>query len=658
MCGIVGFVGLDLPADRRLETIRRGMRAIAHRGPDETGLYHSRDFTLGTVRLSVIDPLLGHQPMITDDGRYVVGFNGEVFNYIELRRELRDAGVRFHTNSDTEVLLHSLAHWGRGALDRLNGQYGLAFYDRRTKELVLARDPFGERPLVYTRTGGGYAFASEIKGLFALPGVAREIDPAALRRAARYWSPVPGETCFQGIEAIPPGHLLVIRDGRAELHRYYRGLDEPRTPPATFEEGMEGLRERMADSVRLRLRGDYPLGAYISGGVDSAVTATLVGRLHDEPLRTFSLEIPESPVDEEPYQRALVDRLGSRHSTVKVTSADVRERLPHVVHQCEQPFPFTAPVAYAILAGHVGASGTRIMLGGEGADEILLGYDFAKEALIAQRLGTAPPGELAALLESVIDDARYSDSTPAADILAFHAKRQDGPGTALGAHLRRFEADPVDDLFTAGEDPDGHAVLLTALRRLAAGFDRTGPAERSGLVDMHTFLIGYGMTCLGDRAGTGCGVEGRYPFLDRELVEYSLSLPTEWKLSGAFQEKHILREAFREEIPARIAARGKFGMRVPGAEALLPDRRDDWVADVLSPASVRATGFLDAEAVARLARRVADGGADGRAPLASLYVRVLTMLLMERSLVRDFRVPDADIDSIMKRCVDGDEELG
>ncbi|MFC5747171.1 asparagine synthase (glutamine-hydrolyzing) [Actinomadura rugatobispora] len=657
MCGIVGFVGLDLPADRRLEIIRRGMRAIAHRGPDETGVYHSRDYTLGTVRLSVIDPLLGHQPMVTDDGRYVVGFNGEVFNYIELRRELRDAGIRFHTNSDTEVLLQSLAHWGRGALDRLNGQYGLAFYDRLTRELVLARDPFGERPLVYTETGGGLAFASEIKGLFALPGVAREIDPGALRRAARYWSPLAGETCFRGVASIPPGHLLSIRDGQAELVRWYRGLDERGAPPETFEEGVAGLRERMADSVRLRLRGDYPLGAYISGGVDSAVTASLVGRLHDEPLRTFSLEIPDSPVDEEPYQRALVDRLGSRHSTVKVTGADVRERLPGVVHQCEQPFHLTAPVAYAILAGHVGASGTRIMLGGEGADEILLGYDIAKEAMILDRLRDTAPAELAPLLEGVLSDVRHSDSTPAAEILSFYAGRLGGEDAALGAHLRRFEAEPVDELFTAGEDAGGHAALLASLREAVPGFDRAAPAERSALVDLYTFLIGYGMTCLGDRAGTGCGVEGRYPFLDRRLVEYAYALPREWKLNDAYREKHILRAAFADEIPAPIAARGKFGMRVPGVEALLPSGEDDWVSDVLAPESVRATGFLDAAAVDRLARRVAEGVPDGRSAAAGLYVRVLTILLMERSLVRDYRVPDADIDSIMKRCVDGDEEV-
>lgn len=658
MCGVVGFIDSGLRKDQRLDLVRRGIRAIAHRGPDEVGLYDSADFTLGTVRLSVIDPRLGQQPMVTPDQRYIAGFNGEVFNYLELRSELEGYGVRFRTNSDTEVLLHSFAYWGLDALSRLNGQYGFVFYDKWERTLILGRDRFGERPMFYTEQDGTFYFASEIKGLFAFPRVPRELAADKVRRAMRYWSPVPGETCFTGIDAIPPGHILTVRDGQAELSKYYHGIarQDAVAPPKSFEEAKSGLREVIRDSVRLRLRGDYPLGTYISGGIDSAVISSVMSELIGEPLTTFSIDAADSPVDESPYQQAMVDRLGSRHTRIPVSRAQVRERFPHVVRQCEQPLHFTAPVAYGVMAEHVGQAGVRIILGGEGADELFAGYDVAKEATILERcLRGGSFAGAAEELELALNDMRYSDATNAAAILRFYADRADRDFT-LGAHLRRFETEPVDQLITAAGDVyDDHAVLLRRLRTEFPDFDQRPAIDRSMLVDMHTFLIGYGMTCLGDRAGTGYGVEGRYPFMDSHVVEYAAALPVDWKLNGA-RAKHILREAYSDRLPHGIVNRPKFGMRLPGAEALLPDG-DDWVAAVLSPASIKRVGFLVPEAVDRLVDRVT-GSQSPRVPypFGDAYVHLLSVLLMEEFLIHDFQVPEVDIDRIMMRDIDGDHD--
>ncbi|MBF6332655.1 asparagine synthase (glutamine-hydrolyzing) [Nocardia transvalensis] len=656
MCGVVGFIGSGLRKDRRLDLVRRGIRAIAHRGPDEVGIFDSDAFTLGTVRLSVIDPRLGKQPMVTPDNRYVAGFNGEVFNYIELRSELESKGIRFQTNSDTEVLLHSLAYWGTDALLRLNGQFGFAFYDRWEGKLILGRDRFGERPMLYTERDGTYFFASEIKGLFAFPQVPRELAPEKVRRAMRYWSPVPGETCFAGIEAIPPGHILTVHNGRAELSKYYHGIARQSAAPApsSFEEAKAGLREVLRESIRLRLRADYPLCTYISGGIDSAVIASIMNDLVDEPLTTFSIDVEGGPVDESPYQRAMVSRLGSRHTRVPVSAAQVRERFPHVVRQCEQPLHFTAPVAYGILAEQVGLSGVRIMLGGEGADELFAGYDAAKEAAIVERcLARGSFAGAVEELEPALNDMRYSDGMTAAAIVRFYADRPN-LDFSLGAHLRRFESEPVDELIdAAGGIDDDHAVMLRRLRTDFPDFDRRPAIDRSMLLDMQTFLIGYGMTCLGDRAGTGFGVEGRYPFMDPGVVEYAAALPIEWKLNGT-REKHILREAYADVLPPEIVDRPKFGMRVPGVQALLPDG-DDWVAAVLSPFTVRRAGFLVPEGVNRLVERVTK---QPRGPheFGHAYVHLLSVLLMEEFLVHDFRVPDVDIDRIMLRNIDGDRD--
>lgn len=658
MCGVVGFIDSGLRKDQRLDLVRRGIRAIAHRGPDEVGLYDSAEFTLGTVRLSVIDPRLGQQPMVTPDQRYIAGFNGEVFNYLELRSELEGYGVRFRTNSDTEVLLHCFAYWGLDALSRLNGQFGFVFYDKWERTLILGRDRFGERPMFYTEQDGAFYFASEIKGLFAFPRVPRELAADKVRRAMRYWSPIAGETCFTGIDAIPPGHVLIVRDGRAELSKYYQGIARQGliAPPNSFEEAKIGLREVIRESVRLRLRADYPLGTYISGGIDSAVISSVMSELIGEPLTTFSIEAADSPVDETPYQEAMVARLGSRHTRIPVSRAQIRERFPHVVRQCEQPLHFTAPVAYGVMAEQVGLAGVRIILGGEGSDELFAGYDMAKEATILERcLRTGSFAGAAEELELALTDLRYSDATDAARILRFYADRADRDFT-LGAHVRRFESEPVDELIDApGDVFDDHAVMLGRLRADFPDFDQRPAVDRSMLVDMYTFLIGYGMTCLGDRAGTGYGVEGRYPYMDSNVVEYAASLPLEWKLHNG-RTKHILREAYADRLPHGIVNRPKFGMRLPGAEALLPDG-DDWVSAVLDPAVIRRVGFLRTDAVDQLVARVRAAEAPRVPyPFGDAYVHLLSLLLMEEFLINDFQVPEVDIDRIMMRDIDGDHD--
>jgi asparagine synthase (glutamine-hydrolysing) len=231
MCGVVGFVNSGKRKDDRISGLRRGIRAIAHRGPDEVGIYDDDEFSLGTVRLSVIDPLFGKQPMVTAGERFVLGFNGEIFNYLELRHELEAQGITFATRSDSEVLLYSLAVWGEQALDRLNGQFGFAFYDRKRRELLLGRDPFGERPLFYTEQGSVFYFASEIKGLFAFPEVRRELSAEGIRTNGRYWTPMPGESCFAGVRSLPPGHVVRVSPGGVTLAPYFETPIDRATPP-------------------------------------------------------------------------------------------------------------------------------------------------------------------------------------------------------------------------------------------------------------------------------------------------------------------------------------------------------------------------------------------------------------------------------------------
>jgi asparagine synthase (glutamine-hydrolysing) len=662
MCGVVGFVNSGKRKDDRITGLRRGIRAIAHRGPDEVGIYDDNEFSLGTVRLSVIDPQLGKQPMVTADERFVLGLNGEIFNYLELRQELEARGIKFATRSDTEVLLYSLAVWGEQALDRLNGQFAFAFYDRERRELLLGRDPFGERPLFYTQQDGVFYFASEIKGLFAFGEVRRELSADGVRANGRYWTPVPGETCFAGVRSLPPGHVVRVGPHGMTLSPYFEiPIDRGDIGRSawTFDEAKAELRDRLEEAVRLRLRGDYPLGAFLSGGLDSSIIASIVRQNTTGELPTFSITVPGSWADESAYQKIIAAKLGTEHSSVVVTGRDIRERFPNLVRKCEALLHFGAPVAVEMLAEHVGQSGVRIVLGGEGADESFFGYDILKEATVLDScLAGGFTAEQETLLGSSLDDLLHTDPTTPAAILRFFQDQAGDGAPILGAHLRRFESELLPSLLAAGED------IAAADRRLAefarsqvVGFDDLDMVGRSQWLDFQTLLIGYGMTCLADRPGAGCRIEARYPFVDRSVVGFAARLPREWKLSGVIREKHILREAYADVLPPEIRERPKFGMRIPGAEHLLPTGAGDWVDELTSPRRVRDCGVLDERGVRGLLEKT-KSFSDGPIPFpySHAYLQVLSTLLLQESLVDNFRLPEVDIDRILLREFDGTGE--
>jgi asparagine synthase (glutamine-hydrolysing) len=652
MCGVVGFVNSGQRKNGRIASLRRGLRGIAHRGPDEAGIYDDHHFSLGTVRLSVIDPALGKQPMVTADGRYVLGFNGEIFNYLELRRELEARGVAFATHSDTEVLLHSLAVWGERALDRLNGQFAFACYDRERRELLLGRDPFGERPLFYTEQGGAFYFASEIKGLFAFPEVRRELSASGVRANARYWTPVPGDSCFAEVHSLPPGHLLRVGPDGVVLSPYYEiPIDRGDTGKLdlTFDEAKAELRDRLDEAVRFRLRGDYPLGAFLSGGLDSSIIASIVRQHTTGDLPTFSLTVADSWADESAYQKIIAAKLGTDHSSVVVTGRDIRERFPNLVRKCEALLPFAAPVGVEMLAEHVGQSGVRIVLGGEGADESFFGYDILKEATVLDScLAVGFTAEREKELGAGLADLLHTDPTTPAGILRFFRERG---APVLGAHLRRFESEPLPALVAGGGDD---RRLEEFARARVTGFDDLDLVSRAQWLDFQTFLSGYGMTCLADRPGAGCRIESRYPFVDRSVVAFAAGLPREWKLRGLTREKHILREAYADVLPEEIRERPKFGMRVPGAGHLLPTGAGDWVDELLTPRNIRNCGVLDERGVRRLLDRVRSAPA-GRVPFPDnhAYLQLLSTLLLQESLVDGFELPELDLDRILLREFDG-----
>jgi asparagine synthase (glutamine-hydrolysing) len=656
MCGFTGFIDIDQSPEEHLACLLRMLCAIGHRGPDESGYYVDDRVAIGAVRLAIIDVPLGKQPMGTPDGRHWLGFNGEIFNYLELRSELESLGHRFRTNSDTEVLLNTLVQWDLDGLRRLNGQFGFVFYDRRRARLVLGRDPFGERPVFYATVNGGLAFASEVKGILALPFVERALSLRSLRHTCRFWAPLPAETCLKGVHALPPGHYAVFCEGRLATAAHYGLPPAARGRAAGLEEMKRATREVIEDSVKLRLRSDFAVGAFLSGGLDSAIVARTAAEQTREPLSTFSLEFDGGDLDESPFQRRLVAELGADHTAIRVTPGDIREHFPAVVRQAEMPVFRTAPVASYLLARGAHEADMRVVLAGDGADEVFIGYDIAKQAAFLSVMDGLP--DEAAGVDWL--RARLSDylRTTDVDFPALVQALSDvprSPFAALGAHLLRFdsEARNGDFLVDAEGGPDDRACLLSAVRALDPGFDARSTVERSLVIDMTTLLCGYGLPCQLDRVGTLTALEVRLPFLDTRVTELAWSMPEELRLRDGGVEKFILREAFAKQLPREVAARPKQAMRAPGPEALrrLP-ASEDWVAETLSSDRLARSEVVDAGRARRLLERVHAHGDRIPYPDTHAYLLLLSTLLLEDALVHDFVVPEPQKSARLVRCVD------
>ncbi|TQL69982.1 asparagine synthase (glutamine-hydrolysing) [Nocardioides albertanoniae] len=614
MCGISGIRSYAGPPDAEL--VRRMMAALFHRGPDGSGYYRDEHVALGHTRLAIVDTAGGVQPMTNEDGTVWVSFNGEIFNYVELAAQLRDRGHTFRTHSDTEVIVHAWEEWGTGCFDRFNGQWALAIWDRRTSSLVLSRDRFGVRPLFYTQGSDRLLFASEVKALLADPEVPRRFDPAGLDEVLTFWSTLAPRTVFDGISQVPPGSYLVIGpDGETNEHRFW----SPSFPDLTdradradrasmgAEEAAEALREAIVDAARLRFtRSDVPVGAYLSGGLDSAVTASVVAGFTEAPLHTFSLRFADAEFDEGSYQTLMARRLGTRHEDVVVRERDIAEIFPEVVRHAETPLLRTAPAPMFLLSRLVREAGFKVVVTGEGADEVLGGYDIFREARVRE-LWTRDPAAAEAAVERLYPWMRRSPNQAPAFARSFFGRNLVAGDPAMSHRPRWDSTSVLKSMLT-----QDMRVAADAAGDLAA----TMPAEssswdvlsRAQWLEMTTLLPGYILASQGDRMLMGNSVEGRFPFLDPRLAELAGQVPADLLMRG-LDEKHLLKRAFADLVPAEILARPKQPYRAPDAAAFFSSGSPDWLDAVTSPSAVREAGVFRPELVERLlAKCRRDGG--------------------------------------------------
>lgn len=605
MCGICGVVSLGSPPDPEL--VSDMVTTLAHRGPDDCGVLVDHQAVVGHARLSLIDVAGGGQPLGNAAGTVWVSFNGEVFNYVELRRELALLGHAFTSSSDTEVIVHAYEQWGTSCFERFNGQWALAIWDRRTEVLVLARDRMGVRPLYYRLADRSIAFASEIKALFVDRSVSRAFDPTGLKQVWTYWSCVAPSTVFEGISQLPPGHVATF-DETGFRSRPYFSLDFPargQEPRQDLEENAEALRALLTRATRLRFeRSDFPVGAYLSGGLDSAVMAASIRHFTDADLTTFSLRFTDTEFDESPYQQLMVDRLGTTHHTVDVSHRDIAEVFPDVVWHAESPLLRTAPAPLFLLSRLVRETGFKVVVTGEGADEVLGGYDIYREARVrqfwARDVGSAIRDEAVELLYPWL--ARNPGQAPAF-ARQFFGEDLTGTDPAMSHAPRWSSTSAVTTMLT----PDLRRAFATAPATnpadgLPASASTWDPLSHAQWLEMTTLLPGYILASQGDRMLMANSVEGRFPFLDPEVVAFASSLPARHKLFG-LEEKFVLKRAFAGLVPPEILTRPKQPYRAPDAASFFADGVPDWVDEVTSASALRDAGVFDERQVGGLVEK-------------------------------------------------------
>ena len=635
MCGICGTLGLDgQPAEPAL--LQRMAIRLRHRGPDESGIHTDGPLGFGHARLNIIDLTGGHQPMSHRQGALWITFNGEIFNYIELRKELEAQGHRFATKSDTEVILHLYDEKGEECVHSLNGQWAFAIWDARKRKLFASRDRMGIRPFFYTLADRTLIFGSEIKAVLVHPAVKPELDLVALDQIFTFWCTLAPRTAFRAIQELPPGHSLIAENGEVKLRPYWQlSFDAESAPERSEAAYVEELRDLLLDATRIRLRADVPVGAYLSGGIDSTVIASLAKECAGTRLKTFSVAFESPEYDESCYQQEAVAWLQTEHHSVLCTNDDIGRDFPELIYHTEKPIVRTAPVPLFQLSRLVRQQGYKVVLTGEGSDEILGGYDIYKEAKIRRFWAVDPDSKLRPLLLKrlypYLDGLQNQSS---AYLRAFFRLRPEDFSSPFFSHLPRWELTARLKTFfsaSARAELSSYDALEEVEASLPSTYRNWHPFHQAQYLETICLLPGYILSSQGDRAAMAHSVEGRFPFLDYRVVEFATRVPPNLKMK-VLNEKHLLKQAAGNRIPPSVRNRPKQPYRAPDAAGFFASggkARQEYVEEVLSPARIRRTGIFDPDQVNKLIQKARLGQAVGVKDNMAVVGILSTQLFMD-----------------------------
>lgn len=629
MCGIAGYFRSETAIERQANgrqsvdrhLIEKMCDVITHRGPDDAGYYAEGGSAIGMRRLSIIDIAAGHQPISNEDGSVWIVFNGEVYNFAELRADLIARGHSFKTHSDTETIVHLYEEMGERCVERLRGMFGFAIWDRRENKLFLARDRAGKKPLHYTLVGETLVFGSEIKSLLQFPGVERQVNHQAISDYLSFGYVPDPLTAFRGIQKLLPGHTMTFQNGRMTTRRYWDfSYGQEHAPAQSESYYAERLRELIAESVRIRLVSEVPLGAFLSGGVDSSTVVAMMARAMDQPVKTFSIGFSEASFDELKYARLTAERYQTDHHEFIVTP-DVCRLVEEIVWHHDEPFADASSIPTYVVS-KMAREFVTVVLSGDGGDELFAGYErylvhqgrqrferipgwLRRNVMLplSQALPRATYGKQFLRNISLEGGARFVDSL---SYFGAAAKRN-----LLAAEVRRG---------LNGYDS------AAAFEQLFAEPNSADPIERLLYLDSKTYLSGDILTKV-DRMSMAHSIEARVPLLDHELIEFVQSIPASLKLRGQ-TTKHILKQAMGELIPNEIINRPKMGFGVPLRKWLNNELRE-MLHDTLTDQRARERGLLNPRAVQALLDEHGRGRRDNSLHLWGL----LNLELWHRSFI-------------------------
>ena len=627
MCGICGKINFSPDHTPERALLERMCAVLHHRGPDDSGVHIVGRAGLGHCRLSIIDlSPAGHQPMCNEDQSVWVVHNGEVYNFPELRKELQAKGHRFSSNTDTEVIVHLYEDLGPECVTRLRGMFAFAIWDGRTQELFCARDRVGKKPLVYAETSDGFVFASEIKALLQDPSVSRDLNPEALHHYLTYQY-VPGpHTIFKHIKKLPPAHTLSLKNGRVSIRRYWDLAYEPKTYAANENELVERFSTIFQEAVRIRLRSDVPLGAFLSGGLDSSAVVAQMSACMDRPVKTFAIGFDDADFNELKYAQQVANLFGCEH-TEYVVKPNALQVLPAIIRHYDEPFadPSCVPTWYVaqLTRRHV-----TVALNGDGGDESFAGYERYYANLMAARV----PGPLCAPLRAL---ARFLPHRQARWSVLRRAKRFLGglhtdPAQRYIGWLCYFTGEMKHALYDpafaeAVGSSDSVRLMAEALQRCQG----SGLLDRTLSADVDLYLP-YDLLAKVDIACMAHALEARSPFLDHELMEFAARLPQSMKLKGSVS-KYCLKKAFAKQLPPEILHRRKMGFGVPLQRWFQHELRQP-LHDVLLDSRTTSRGYFRRAAVEKLLHEHMHAQADHSYRLWALfYLELWHRVVVDRS---------------------------
>lgn len=641
MCGIAGILHSQANGSPFYQSaIINMLKLIRHRGPDESGVFINNHVALGNVRLSIIDIKSGQQPLSNINNSKWIVYNGEVFNYLELREILIRKGYTFKTSSDTEVVINMYLEYGEECLRMLNGQFAFAIWDTEKQELFLARDRVGIRPLFYANHKGQFLFSSEMKSFLAFPDFSFEFDYHNLSQVFTFWTTLTPNTVFKNIFEVPPGCYMKINRNGHQVKKYW-SLEFPQAnqnPNLDLKHYISGFEEIFYDAVRIRLRADVPVAAYLSGGIDSSVTTLFIKRIEEQILNTFSIQFEDKNFDESNYQNEVSSFLNTKHKSIVSTNESIADLFPKIIWHTEIPILRTAPVPMYSLSSLVRKNNIKVVITGEGADEILAGYNIFKEMSIRRFWAREPASQIRPILLKKLYP--YIPSIASANntmLKLFFGYQLNNTESPFYSHLLRWnntshiQKHLQSNIRSMNGQNENYLHYL--IDRLPEGFDNYNSLSKAQWLETSIFMSGYLLSSQGDRMAMGNSVEGRYPFLDHRVIEFCNNLPSRYKLNG-LEEKYLLKKTVEGKLPESVLKRSKQAYRAPISNSFFGNHSPDYIQHLLSEQNLKQTNIFNPITVNHLINKINKSNNSTELENMSLVAIISTLLLHDLFIKR------------------------